>query len=465
MNQAIFREYDIRGKVGDELVLDQVYNLAQAIGYYFHLKKPQTKTIVVGMDGRIHSPKIKNELCKALQESGFNIVFIGICPSPALYFALHILPVDAGLMITASHNPKDYNGIKICLGTDAIWGDQIREIRALFESRKSLNNSVMGSYQEHAIIPDYLVYLESHFKHLKDMPLKAVIDCGNGAAGTVLPNLIKNMGWQHIQLLYADVDGTYPNHEADPVVEHNMIDVKQKLMTTDATIGIGLDGDCDRMAAMTKTGYLVPGDQMLALFAQQLIQEHPQAAVVFDIKSSAGLIELLESWQAKACMSPSGHAIIKDRMKQEKALLGGELSCHFFFHDRYFGYDDGIYAMLRLFELITQSKKSLEELLTIFPKKISTKEFRLVCQEEHKKMIIEQVKKVFARRPDVAMITIDGIRAQMPYGWGIVRASNTQSMVCLRFEADTSEGLQRVKKDFIMALHPVFMIQEKDLLE
>ncbi len=456
MQDVVFREYDIRGKVGSELNIDEVYDVIRALAFYFVKEEPTTKTIAVGMDGRIHSPAIKEQVCKALRDSGLDVIFIGMCTSPALYFALHTLPVDAGIMVTASHNPKEYNGLKICLAKESVWGVQIKEIRDLFKAKARITSSTAGKLIEHPIVDEYVNWLVQHFTHLRGMELSAIVDCGNGAAGTVLPKLVKEMDWQHVQLLYADVDGTYPHHEADPIVEKNMYDVKQLLAKTDIQVGIGLDGDGDRMAPMTKQGYLVPGDRLLALFSKSVLENYPGATIVFDIKSSAGLIELLEKWGAIPQMSSTGHAIIKEQMKKYGAVLGGELSCHFCFHDRYFGYDDGIYAMLRLFELLIESGKSLQELLTVFPHKVSTPEIRINCPEEQMSTIIAQVKKVFSARSDTKIITIDGVRATMDYGWGIVRRSNTQPVLCLRFESDTQQGLQRVKQDFFEVLAPYF---------
>lgn len=234
---------------------------------------------------------------------------------------------------------------------------------------------------------------------------------------------------------------------------------------THLQVGIGLDGDCDRMVPMTKKGNLVPGDQLLALFAQQTLQENPGVGVVFDIKGSSGLIELLKQWGARPIMSPSGHSIIKDMMAKEHALLAGELSCHFFFKDRYFGYDDGIYSMLRLFEILTESGKTLEELLKVFPKKYSSRELRLACAEDKKSMILQNLKNHFLKRDDVSIIKIDGIRVTMPYGWGIVRPSNTQSVLSMRFESDTAGGLKKVIDDFHKALTPYLGEQELKELE
>lgn len=455
MQDHIFRLYDIRGKVGSELPIDQVEALAHAIAYYFKQVKPSVKTIAVGADGRTHSPFIKEAVCKALTQSGLDVVFVGVCPSPVLYFSLHTLPVDAGIMITASHNGPEYNGFKICLGTESVWGAQIQEIKKLYQENAHLSFAHIGSYTEHPVIPAYVAWLKEHFSHLVGLPLKAVIDCGNGAAGTVMPHLVQAMEWHAVQLLYPEVDGTYPHHEADPTVEENMLDVKQVLATTDMQIGIGLDGDCDRMAAMTKSGQLVQGDKLLAVYAREIIKKHPGATIVFDIKCSAGLSEVLNSLQARAHMSPSGHSIIKGAMKSEKALLGGELSCHFFFKDRYFGYDDGFYALLRLCELLKDGT-TLDQLLASFPVKVSTREFRIDCNQQQMACIVSSVHDTFENKPGMELITIDGIRVTTAYGWGMLRASNTQPVLCLRFEASTQEQVQDLKDQFITALMPFY---------
>ncbi len=456
MQDVIFREYDIRGKVGTELVIDEVADLARAIAYYFVSKNPIVKKIALGMDGRLHSPAIKEQVVKGLTESGLDVEFIGVCTTPVMYFAMHSTNADAGLMITASHNPKEYNGLKIMLGKEGVSGQSIQEIRRMFHENRALNPEQKGTYTEKPLIPAYIKWLADHFKHLKGSKISAVVDCGNGAGGTVMPDLIKKMGWAHVMLQYGEVNGEYPHHEADPTVEKNMIDVKNILSSTNIALGIGLDGDCDRMAPMTKSGFLVPGDQLLALYAQQVVQEHPNAAVVFDIKASSALIETLATMGAVPCISPSGHSIIKNAMKTNNALLAGELSCHFFFADRYFGYDDGIYAMLRLFELLEKTGKTLDELVATIPKKISSREYRIACDDTKKQEIVQAVKDQMIKRPDVQAITIDGVRATMPYGWGLVRASNTQPALTIRFESDTLEGLNRVKEDFYKALVPYF---------
>lgn len=456
MKDSIFREYDIRGLVDDELVINEVYDLARAIAHYFMQHNPNIKTIAVGMDGRTHSPMIKNEICRGLVESGLDVVFVGICPSPALYFALHTLPVDGGLMITASHNPKEYNGIKICLGTESVWGKQIREIGAQYRAGKHIETNVRGTVTDHPIIPAYINWFADKFSHLIGMDLSVVIDCGNGAGGAVIPQLVKRMEWKKVRLLYEEVDGTFPNHEADPIVAKNMQDVKHALAITDAVVGVGLDGDADRMGSMTKQGVLVPGDKMLSVFAQSVLKEHPGASVVLTVIASQGLVELLDAWGAKSYMTPVGHSIVEQKMKEQDALLAGETSGHFFFRDRHFGYDDGIYAMFRLFEILTDTGKSLHELIAVFPKKVTSREFRVPCSEEVKWRIVEDVKQILSQRSDIDILDIDGVRATMNYGWGIIRPSNTQAVLSMRFESDTHEGLQKVKEDFIGALKQHF---------
>lgn len=456
MQDVIFREYDIRGKVGSELIVEQTYDLARAIATYLKQQNSKLKKVAIGMDGRTHSMAIRDQMAKGVIDSGLDVVFVGTCPTPVVYFTMYNLPVDAGIMITASHNPKEYNGMKITLGKEVVWGKRLQEIKNIYKSGSFMNVINKGTYSEHLMLDTYIAWLVNQFAHLKDMDLSAVIDCGNGAAGTVMPQILKAMNWKNVSLLYEEVDGTYPNHEADPTVEKNMLDVKRLLQTTDVQVGLGLDGDCDRMDPMTKSGFLVPGDQLLAVFSQKIVKEHPGAPVVFDIKSSSALIEVLEKIGAQPHISPSGHSIIKDQMKLHDALVGGELSCHFFFHDRYFGYDDGIYAAFRLFEILVESKKSLDSLLSIVPKKFSSPEYRVKCDEAKKHGIVESVKAAFEKRTDVKALTIDGIRATMPYGWGLVRVSNTQPALTIRFESDSPEGLVHVKKDFYDVLKPFF---------
>lgn len=453
MKDSIFREYDIRGRIGSEFDVSQVYALGQAIAHYFlEQNKIKVKTVALGMDGRIDSPCIKAQLAQAFQDSGLDIIFIGVCPTPVLYFALHTLPVDAGIMITASHNNKEFNGLKICLGKDALWGQEIEKIKIAYKAKKQSNSVYTGSYQELQLVDQYINWLAHQFCHLKNSAMPLIIDCGNGATGAVIPELIKKLNLQNVQVIYEQIDGNFPHHEPDPAVIDNMFELKNKVMS-EQILGIGFDGDGDRMVPISQSGNLILGDKLLALFAQSITEKHISASVVFDIKCSASLVQLLNSWGAHGLMVPSGHSIIKHHMKNNNALLAGELSCHFFFADRYFGYDDGIYAALRLYELMIEKKQpNLDMLLEFFPVLVSTPEIRVPLQDQTRTEILKSAQQFFEQKTHAQICTIDGIRATLPYGWGLVRFSNTQPVLSLRFEAATHEGLKQIQKDFYGAL-------------
>ncbi len=454
MVDHIFREYDIRGIVGKEFFIEDAYDLGRAIVYYCaHQKKP-FETVVLARDARTHSPAIYKEMKWALQDSGINVVDIGICPSPAMYFATYTMPVDGGLMVTASHNPAEYNGVKLMLGTRSLWGKDIQAIKTLFHEKKTVNSDVRGYVVQDPIVPRYVAWLVDHFPVLHGLDMPFVIDCGNGAAGAVVPLLVEKMGWKRATILYAELDGTFPNHEADPTIEKNMIDVKLFLEKNDALFGLGFDGDGDRVGFMTKEGYLIPGDMLLSIFAQDILKRIPGAAVVYNVLSSSALIDLIAASGGHGFMVPTGHSIIEEAMNREHAVLAGEISGHFFFHDRYFGYDDGIYAALRMIEIMVLSDQSLEQFVAQVPHKVTSREYRIPCPEEQKKAMVDHVYRVFKERTDVSIVTIDGLRITMPYGWGVLRPSNTQAVLSARFESDTVAGLERVKKDFVAALDP-----------
>lgn len=448
MLAEVFREYDIRGVVGEELQIERVYDLGRAIATYLVQRNPKVHNVVVGMDGRTHSAMLRERLCNALVASGFEVTTIGVCTSPVLYFAMNTRDFDAGVMITASHNPKEYNGFKVNLGKNSLWGKDIKAIKDIFFAGKFVEAKTPGRMHEEDIKTPYVQWFVDHFAHLKNKTINCVMDCGNGAAGTVVPQFVAAMGWKGVELLYEEVDGTYPHHEADPTIEKNMLDVRNLLRSTPYAFGLGFDGDCDRVAAMTKEGVLVPGDQLLALFALSMAQKVPHLSVVCDIKSSGALLDLLAQHKIKATMSPAGHSIVKEAMRREGALLGGEMSGHFCFKDRFLGFDDGLYAAIRLIELIAASGKTLTELLRIIPIKKSSPEFRMPWDEHRKQEAIDAVKAVFSVRPECSLVTIDGVRVQTPYGWGLVRASNTQPKITLRFESDSDEGLLRLKREF-----------------
>lgn len=454
MKDTIFRTYDIRGKVGIDFVLDEVYALGRALAAYLIKRHGALRTIILGMDGRTHSPQIKEDLTKAFLESGIDVIFIGVCPTPLVYFALQKGHGDAGVMITASHNGPEYNGLKICCGNDVIWGDELSELRRWYRLKKSTTAQIFGEYSELYLHETYVDWICEHFAHLRGMKYSLVIDCGNGATGTLIPRIVQKMGWEDTYILYAEVDGTCPHHEADPVIEENMHDVKKILTTTNAQIGIGFDGDGDRMCAMTKSGILLSGDQLLALLSKPVTIKHPGCSIIYDAKSSSIVPALLTQWGARPHMSPAGHSIIKAEIKKHQALLAGELSCHFFFNDRYFGYDDGIYAALRLCEVIELSGKTLDELFAELPKTYATSEVRIACDDELKDEVVASLTAFFTHVPDTELSLLDGVRITWAYGWCIVRASRTQPVLSVRCEADTAENLERIKGvlyDFLLS--------------
>jgi len=480
MHKSIFREYDIRGKVGVEMPIGQVYDLARAIGTYILQHNPAARTVVVGRDGRTHSPDIVQELCRALVDTGFNVLDIGLCPTSVVYFSCHKLPVDAGIMVTASHNGPAYNGLKITLGTEAVWGVELQEIRKLYESQLFVQRPACGTYQAYSMTDRYIDWLVNQFSHLKNLDIACIFDCGNGATGAIMPQLVARMGWSRVKLLYAEIDGTFPHHEADPTIEANMQDLRAAMLQGGATLGIGFDGDGDRMASMTAGGYLVPGDKLLTIYAQAILatQRGSEAvngveaiigmacardassvdavrdtiSIIYDIKCSSIVAARIQASGGVAHISPSGHSIIKSRLRKERAVFAGELSGHFFFADRYFGFDDGIYAALRLIELLIASGRRLEELVADLPVLYATHEFRIVCSEDEKQIVIERVHKQFELQPLSTILLLDGVRMSNQYGWALVRASNTQAVICVRCESATPEGLACLKQDVYRAL-------------
>ncbi len=470
MESVIFREYDIRGIVGSQLKIEQVYDLGRAIAVLFTQLEPSTKTIAVGMDGRSHSAAIKQELVRGLIDSGLNVVFIGVCPTPVLYYAQYSMPVDAGLMITASHNPADYNGIKLCLNKKPVWGAHLKTLHQLTVEQAHVTSEACGTITEIDGTAAYIDFLVNHFAHLRGRDVKVIFDCANAVGGLVIPELIKRFEWRNAQALFAELDATFPNHEPDPVVEANMVELRREVLSaykpTSVALrdadgvcglrpwGIGFDGDCDRMSAMTAQGNLVPGDQLTAIFSKEILAQHPGATVVYDVRSSSLLEAMITVYGGKPHMSACGHAIIKEVLHKQKALLAGELSCHFCFADRYYGYDDGIYAALRLIELLLNAQVDLDALVSTLPRMWNTPEIRIACAEEHKRAMVDEVKKYFSKRSDAVLHTIDGVRVQLANGWGLVRASNTQAVLSLRFEAKSADALQEIREEFATLLLP-----------
>lgn len=454
MQDHIFRKYDIRGIVGQELLIPEVYNFGRALACYFTRRNPALRSLVVGMDGRLHSAEIRHELVRAFNESGLDVNVLGICPTPVFYFALQTLSADAGVMITASHNPREYNGFKIAYNKDLISAQDISAVRALYQQKARVSPGRDGLTMTTEIIPHYISWLEQAFAHLKGSDLRMVVDCGNGAAAAVLPALVEVMQWKNVTLLYESVDGNFPHRCPDPTKPGASDALARCVAEQHALCGVAFDGDADRMVAISETGEVISGDRMLLVFGQEVMQCNPGGTVVFDAKCTQVLPTFLTQWGATFYRTPTGHAFVKQKMHETGALLAGELSNHFMFKDRYFGYDDGIYAMLRLFEILHQKRQTLGQLLSAFPTAHTTGEVRIPCQESGKETVVKSVHEAFLGRTDAVITTMDGVCVETSYGWGIVRASNTEPVISFSCESMTHEGFIKIQEDFDQALKP-----------
>jgi phosphomannomutase / phosphoglucomutase len=444
INPQIFREYDIRGIANIDLTDDNVYKIA--LGYATYINQFGYKEVLVGRDVRLSSERIRDALVAGLLDAGCQVIDLGIIPTPVFYFSAFYYEKNAGLMITGSHNPKEFNGFKIGLNKTTIYGKEIQKLREIIEEEKFVKGKGELSYLNP--IPDYLSYLKSKVKFQNT--LKVVFDPGNGTGGYLLEELLKDYPIEPA-FINLEPDGSFPNHLPDPTIPEYMKDVISLVNELDASLGIGYDGDCDRIGAVDDKGKIVFGDQLLALYASEIVQKYPKAKIVFDVKCSQGLIEYLNKINATPIMWKTGHSLIKNKMKEEGALLAGEMSGHMFFADDYFGYDDAIYASLRLLKIIADSGKKLSELLADIPKYYFTPEIRIDCPDEEKFRVVEEVKKYFKGKYEI--IDIDGVRVIFPDGWGLLRASNTQPVLVLRFEGKNEKALNKIKELFLTILN------------
>jgi len=455
IRESIFRQYDIRGIVGQDFDVADAYDIGLSIATYFSRSNNTIKTVAVGADARIHSPAIKLHIEQALRERGYDVISIGTCATPVLYFTMHTQPVDAGIVITASHNPGNYNGFKVCIGKQSLYGSHIQELKKIYFNRLFIQSQEMGTYRELDMNSRYVDYLVTEFNHLRNCNLSMVIDCGNGAAGTIIPELIHRMGWNNAHILYAELDGTYPHHIADPTIESNMTDLKNEVIARQAAVGIGFDGDVDRMAPVTPLGRLIKGDALLALHAKKMIQQHSNLKVVCDVTSSKSLYDAVNQWGGQVIMSPTGAVFIKNNIKEHNALLGGEISCHTVFADRYFGFDDGFYSMMRLIELLDGSTESLDEMYAQIPSMVSSPTYRIPCDKQTCQNIVDALIGYYTSVENAQLITIDGVRIHVPHGWAIVRASNTEPLISIRIEGIDAESLQSIKDELNKIIQPL----------
>ncbi len=436
--KEIFREYDIRGVVDRDLTEDVVRDIGRAYGTI--VRRAGGKEVCCGRDGRLHSKRLQTALMDGLSSTGLKVTDIGQCPTPVLYFSLFHLQVDGGIQITGSHNPPEFNGLKMCVGTSTIYGKQIQKIRKVIE--KGVFNEGNGVIEKYEILPKYLAYLKENINISR--PLKVVLDCGNGVSSLVAPDAFCQTGCK-VESLFCQVDGNFPNHHPDPTVLENLKDLKNTVMATGADIGIAFDGDGDRIGVVDEKAKVIFGDKILLLLARNLLEEHPGASVIGEVKCSHILYQDIEAHGGKAIMWKTGHSLIKQKMKETGALLAGEMSGHIFFADRFFGFDDATYAALRLCEILAAADAPLSSLLEGLPETVSTPEIRVDCEEEQKFRLVEMVKEGLIR-DGFNVIDVDGARVVFNDGWGLLRASNTQPVLVLRFEANTPQRLEEIRQ-------------------
>lgn len=434
MNPTIFREYDIRGIAGEDFDEGFAHALGRAIGTRLRKLHPDTTPkIAVGRDCRLTSEAYAKELTRGLVECGVDVVDIGMCPTPLMYFALHELPVQGGLEVTASHNASEYNGFKICIGKSAIYGEAIASLRDEIERGEFANGQ--GSVSQFEIIPPYEAYCRTQFGTLP-RKLKVVVDAGNGAGGHIGPRIMRALGCEVIEL-FCDPDGRFPNHHPDPTVPENLADVIRAVAETGADVGIAYDGDADRIGVVAPGGKILWGDELLVIFAREILARRPGAVVISEVKCSQRLFDDVAKHGGEPIMWKAGHSLIKAKMKETGAAVGGEMSGHMFFSDRFLGYDDAIYASCRLLDILARSNGGLLDLLDGLPPAFNTPEIRVDCPDTLKFAVAERVRDRLKR--EFPVNEVDGVRVSFPDGWGLVRASNTQPALVLRFEASSAE--------------------------
>jgi len=438
MNQNIFREYDIRGIVGEQLTDETVAVLGRAIGTFFN--RNGARRIAIGYDARVSSPRFCELLTRGFNETGGDAVLIGRVPTPVLYHTVYTKDVDGGVMITGSHNPPDHNGFKICLGKATLFGSQIQEIKEIALSGEFSEGA--GKSETIEVLADYEADILSKIT-LGTRKLKAVVDGGNGMGGVTGVPVYEKLGVALVKL-FTEPDSDFPNHHPDPTVTENLLDCIAAVRESGADLGLAFDGDGDRIGVIDETGRIIWGDELMVLLAREILKENPGATIIAEVKCSQNLFDDIAAHGGKPIMWKAGHSIIKAKMKQTQAALAGEMSGHIFFADRFYGFDDATYAGARVLEILSKTDRKLSELLADLPQTFSTPELRLDCADELKFEVVRKIAEEFARTHEV--ITIDGARILFENGWGLVRASNTQAILVLRFEADSEENLAKIRE-------------------
>jgi phosphomannomutase / phosphoglucomutase len=443
INPHIFRQYDVRGVVGTDLDVDVARALGRAFATLLRREIGETERfrVALGRDNRLSSEELAAAVREGLTGTGVDVVDVGTVPTPVLYFASAFLETDGAIQVTGSHNPPDYNGFKMSVRGRSFYGDRIQALRTLMEREDFENGS--GDVEHREILPTYIESVAGRFA--VERPVKVVVDCGNGTGSVVAEDLLRALGPSvDVVPIFCESDGTFPNHHPDPVVDKNLVDLQQRVVAEHADLGIAFDGDADRIGAVDERGAIVRGDTLLLLYGLDLLERRGRGQkVVFDVKCSQALPDVLEAAGGVPIMSATGHSLIKERMKREGALLAGELSGHICFGDDYYGFDDALYAACLLISIVARSTESLGSRLAEFPQFVSTSEIRYPATEEQKFEIVERAVGHFARTHEV--VDVDGARVLFGDGWGLIRASNTEPVLVARYEARSQEELDGIR--------------------
>lgn len=442
LSPDIFRAYDIRGVVSDKLTPDAVEQIGRAFGT--ECAERSIPTVVVARDGRLSGPDLIASLSRGIQSTGVNVISIGMVPTPVLYYATYHLNTGTGIMVTGSHNPPEYNGLKMVLAGDALFGEGITALYTRIQEDRLANNSA-GSFEEQDILQEYLDRITSDVKLAR--PMSIAYDCGNGVAGAAAPQLFDALGCTS-DSLFTDVDGSFPNHHPDPAKLENLEDLIAVVKDKAHEVGLAFDGDGDRVGVVDDQGNVIWPDRQMVLFARDVLERNPGARIIYDVKCSKVLPEAITAAGGVPDMWKTGHSFIKARIKETGAQLGGEMSGHMFFKERWYGFDDALYAAARLLEILSKTDRPASEIFGEIPNSINTPELNILLDEDGAQHAF--IKKFVANSAfdGATLTTIDGMRADYPDGWGLVRASNTTPSLVIRFEADTDEAMQRIQSQF-----------------
>lgn len=444
---SIFRAYDIRGIAESELTAQVVDLIAKAIAS--EALDIGIDTLLIGFDARLSSPLLSKALIKGVLETGCNVIDLGLIPTPMLYFATHTCQISSGVMLTASHNPANYNGLKIVFNKTCLADNQIQQIRSRVTAGTLAKGN--GQYSKLNVSENYLNTISSRIKLSR--PLKVVIDCGNAVPGIIAPTLFERLGCDVIPL-FCELDGSFPNHHPDPTNPKNMRQLADEVVLKKADLGIAFDGDGDRLGLVTNKGETVSTDKLLMLLVKEIAPHYPGQPIIYDVKSSTALAQLILELGAVPVMHRSGHSFMKQKMLETNAPLGGEYAAHVFIKDRWFGFDDGLYAAARVVESLSHQSHSSSVEFASFKTPMSTDEIAVAVSDEHKFELISQIQEN-ADFPDCKIISLDGLRVEFEFGWGLVRASNTSPALLLRFEANTDEQIQFIQDQFKALLHSI----------